>query len=166
MEYVVAVARHGHVTRAAEELRVAQSALSRQIQGVERELGVTLFDRSRRRLRLTPAGMAFVARAERLLADLHGLREEMREFAGLRRGRVAIGVLPSVAEARLPALVAAYHARYPGIEIVLRDENTMALMALLDSGGLDLAVVQSIADLYPSGRTPPGVRVEPLFTED
>ena len=166
IEYVVAVARHGHVTRAAEELRVAQSALSRQIQQVERELGVRLFDRSRRRLQLTAAGTAFVARAERLLADLHGLREEMQEFAGLGRGRVAIGVLPSVAEARLPALVAAYHARYPGIEIVLRDENTMALMALLDSGGLDLAVVQSIADLYPSGRTPPGISVEPLFTEE
>lgn len=166
LEYVVAVARHGHVTRAAEELRVAQSALSRQIQQVERELGVALFERSRRRLALTAAGEAFVARAERLLADVRGLREEMREYAGLRRGRVAVGVLPSVAEARLPALIARYHTLYPGVEVVLRDENTMALLALLDSGQLDLAVVQQIADLYPAGRMPPGVRVEPLFTED
>src|SRR5690348_1929186 len=111
--YVLAVARHRHVTRAAEELRVAQSALSRQIQQLEREIGVPLFDRSRRRLHLTAAGVAFVARADRLLADLDGLREEMQEFAGLRRGRVAIGALPSVAEALLPSLVAAFHGHYP-----------------------------------------------------
>lgn len=135
--YVVAVARTGHVTRAAAELRVAQPALSRQIQQVERELGVAIFDRSRRRLRVTAAGEVFIAQAERLLADVQGLREEMGAFAVLLRGRVVIGVLPSVAELRLPTPLATFHARYPGVEIALREENTRPLMALLDAGELD-----------------------------
>lgn len=166
LAYVVAVARHGHVTRAAEELHVAQSALSRTIQQVERDLGVPLFERSRRRLHVTTAGEAFVARAERILADLQGLRQEMREFAGLGRGRVAVGTVPSVAEAHLPSLIAAFHGRYPGIELVVREENTQVLLALLDAGQIDLALAHAIADLSPSGDPPPALESEPLFDED
>jgi LysR family hydrogen peroxide-inducible transcriptional activator len=166
MAYVIAVARHGHVTRAAEELLVAQSALSRQIQQVEREVGVLLFDRAHRRLHLTAAGQAFVARAERLLADVQGLLDEMQEFGGLRRGRVAIGALPSVAEAHLPALVAAFHDRYPGLELSLREENTLTLLSLLETGQIDLALAHQLADLDLPGGLPSGLNSEALFSED
>ncbi len=165
IEYVVAVARTGHVTQAARELRVAQSALSRQIQQVERELGVRLFDRSTRRLRPTAAGEAFVARGDRLLADVRALHEEMQRFRGPHRGRVTIGALPLVAEQRLPALLCLFHALYPGVELALREDNTMPLLALLEAGQLDLAVVHQLKELFPNG-LPTGLVAEPLFVEE
>jgi len=166
MEYVVAVARRGLVTPVAEELHVAQSALSRQIQQVERELGVQLFDRAGRRLRPTAAGAAFVARAERLLADREALRDEMRAFAGGERGQVRVGVLPSLAQVRLPALLVAFHRRHPGVEVALHEGATTALIGQLDAGRLDLALVHQLAGLYPAGQLPRGLAVEDLFTED
>jgi LysR family hydrogen peroxide-inducible transcriptional activator len=166
LAYVVAVARHGHVTRAAEDLLVAQSALSRQIQQVEREVGVPLFDRAHRRLHPTAAGEAFVARAERLLADAQGLLDEMQEFGGLRRGRVAIGALPSVAEAHLPALVAAFHHRYPGLELSMREENTLTLLSLLGKGQIDLALAHQLADLDLPGGLPSSLIAAALFSEE
>ena len=91
--YAEAVARHRHFTRAAEELHVAQSALSHQIRRLEAELGTELFERTSRRVVPTEAGEAVAARARRVLAEVDGVREELDELRGLVRGRVSIGAL-------------------------------------------------------------------------
>ena len=91
--YAEAVARHRHFTRAAEELHVAQSALSHQIRRLEAELGTELFERTSRRVVPTEAGEAVAARARRVLAEVDGVRGELDELRGLVRGRVAIGAL-------------------------------------------------------------------------
>ena len=158
--YFVAVARHEHFTRAAEEVGVAQPALSQQIRQLERELGVRLLDRTTRRVQLTDAGWAFLARAERLLADAARAQAEMQEFAGFLRGRVVIGALPSLEETWLPHVLMRFHRRYPGLEIALREETTAQLLELLERGRIDLAVV------HEGGDVPRGLTITPLFTED
>src|SRR4026209_172495 len=103
LQYFLTVARLRHFTQAAEELRVAQPALSKQIRQLEYDLGVRLFERTSRRVQLTAAGTALVERAERILIDMDHIRSEMGEFAGLLRGELAIGALPAVLERHLPA---------------------------------------------------------------
>ena len=162
LRYFVAVARRLHFTAAAAEIGVAQPALSQQIRLLERELGVTLLDRAGGRVRLTDAGAAFLARAERVLAEVAGATGEMAEFAGLRRGRVTVGALPSLAERELPALLSGFNARFPEIELVMREENSEQLLALLEGAGVALALVHLLGD----GVAAAGIATEPLFTEE
>ena len=162
LRYFVAVARRRHFTAAAEALHVAQPALSQQIRALEDELHVRLLDRTSHRVRLTPAGETFLPRAERVLAEAVAAATEMGEFAGLTRGRLTVGAVPSLAERQLPSILAAYHAQYPGIELVLREESTAALMALVRAGEADVALVNH----DPGAAGTADVAVEPLFAED
>lgn len=161
LRYFVAVARHRHFTRAAEEVGVAQPALSQQIRNLERELGVLLFDRTSRRVQLTEAGKVFLARAEALLAEATRAQVEMQEFAGLVRGRVTIGAVPSLDDRWLAALLARFYRRYPGIELALREETTAQVADLVARGRLDLALLHRTP-----GPAAPGLAIAPLFTED
>ena len=166
LRYFMAVARHLHFTRAAAELHVAQPALSQQIAQLERILGVALLDRARRRVRLTAAGDALLVRAERILAEVEHAEEEMHAYAGVLRGRVALGTLPHVGAFLLPALLARFHRRYPGVEIALHEEATQQLAALLAAGQVDLALVHATEATLPPYLADPTMILEPLFTED
>lgn len=88
--YVEAVARNANFTRAAAELHVAQPALSVAIRRLEAELGVRLFERTSRRVTLTPAGSAFLKRTSRVSREVEALAQEMREYAGGIRGRLRL----------------------------------------------------------------------------
>jgi LysR family transcriptional regulator, transcription activator of glutamate synthase operon len=166
LRYFVAVAHKKHFTQAAEELNLAQPALSQQIHQLERDLGVTLFERTSRRVRLTAAGEALLVRAERILAEVVRAQMEMQEYTGLARGRVVIGALQSLEAFRFPALLARFHMHYPGIEIVLREESTERLLELLDTGQLDLTVIQIIDGSWPLELTASSVVSEKLLTEE
>jgi LysR family transcriptional regulator, transcription activator of glutamate synthase operon len=163
LRYFAAVARRRHFTAAAEAIGVAQPALSQQIRILERELGVQLFDRAGRRVRLTPAGEALLLRAERILAEVANAQSELAEYAGAVRGRVVVGTLPSLAEYQLPPLVAAFHARHPGLELVLREERTARLLELLGAGEVDLALLHHSP---AATAATPALTLEPLFTEE
>ncbi len=141
LRYFEAVARHSHVTRAAAELHIAQPALSKQISQLERELGITLFDRVGRSLRLTEAGEALLPYARAVLAQVEEARAAMAERVGLKAGRVAIGAPPTVGAHLLPPLLTAFHQRYPGITLRLHEAGIQSLLDLLESGLTDLAVV-------------------------
>ena len=158
----VTIARRLSFTAAAEELAVAQPALSQQIAGLERELGVRLFDRTNRRVGLTDAGRAFVTRAERIVADADAAAEEMSAFAGGLRGRVVIGTYQSFAEYTLPKLLGRFHAEHPGIEVALREGIADALLAALHGGTLDVFV----GDVAASSLPPQSFRTEPLFEDE
>jgi len=140
LRYALAVARHANFTRAAEEVSIAQPALSQQIATLERHLGVRLFDRTNRRVRLTDAGRAFISRAERMIADAEALAEEMTAYAGGLRGRVVAGTNQSVSEYLLPKQLGAFHARYPGIEIALREGIKEDVLSWLNEGSIDLFI--------------------------
>lgn len=162
IRYFAAVAQRRHFTAAAEAIGVAQPALSQQIRLLERELGVQLFDRGHRRVRLTPAGEALLVRAERILAEVANAQSELAEYAGAVRGRVVVGTLPSLAEHQLPPLVAAFHARHPGLELSLREERTARLLELVGTGEVDLALLHR----SPAADAAPAVTLDTLFTEE
>ncbi|HEV7209995.1 MAG TPA: LysR substrate-binding domain-containing protein [Mycobacteriales bacterium] len=141
LRYVVAVAQERHFTRAAAKLHVAQPSLSVQVRALERELGAPLFDRTRGALGLTAAGEAFLPWARQALADLAAGQDDVRELLGLRRGRLAIGATPSLTSGLLPPLLARFHARYPGIDLILTQAGSRDLVARLGDGVLDLALL-------------------------
>lgn len=119
----IEVARQGNFTRAAEALSVSQPALTIAIGQFEDEIGVRLFDRTTRRVRLTGEGEAFLPTAVRLLEDFDSALADIREVAERRRGRVGVAALPSVAVRLLPDLLARFSERYPGIQVHLHDDN-------------------------------------------
>jgi LysR family transcriptional activator of glutamate synthase operon len=166
LRYFVTVAHKRHFTRAAEELCIAQPALSQQIQALEHECGVALFERTSRRVQLTAAGEALLAHAEHILAAVEQTRVELQAFAELKKGRVAIGVLQSLSMYRLPALLSRFHARYPGIEITLREEVTEYLLDQIVKGQLDLALVHTVGNAFPSHKTDPQIITRPILTEE
>jgi DNA-binding transcriptional LysR family regulator len=154
LQYVVAAARHRHVTRAAEALHVTQPALSQQIRRLEAELGVALLHRTPKGVEPTAAGAELVERAERILADVAGLRAGMDAHAGALRGIVRVAARGGD-DPGLPAALAGFGAEHPGIGIALRHADAREAEELLRLGALDVAIVGGGS--APPGPAPPGV---------
>lgn len=146
LAYAEAVARHRHFTHAAEELHVAQSALSHQIRRLEAELGTALFERTSRRVVVTEAGEAVAARARRVLGEVEGVRAELDELRGLVRGRVSIGALLPAGEVEVTALLARFAREFPGIEVGLREGTAAEMLALVEADELDLGFCLMFGD--------------------
>ncbi|NNJ12233.1 LysR family transcriptional regulator [Chloroflexales bacterium ZM16-3] len=159
LRYFEAVARHSHVTRAAAELHIAQPALSKQISQLEHELGVALFDRVGRNVRLTEAGEALLPHARAVMAQVEASRAEMAERIGLRKGRATVGAPPTVGNQLLPPVLAAFNKRYAGIELRLHEAGVQTLLDLLETGLTDVAVVTLPVD-------DEHLTVVPIFTEE
>lgn len=166
LRYFAAVAHKRHFTQAAEDLFIAQPALSQQIQALERELGITLFERTSRRVRLTSAGEALLGHAERILAEVEQTHAEMQAFAGVTRGRISLGFLQSLGAYRLSALLARFHAQYAGVEMVLHEDVTEQLLEQVKVGQLDVALTHVIGDIFPLHVTDPQMITEPLVKEE
>jgi LysR family transcriptional regulator, transcription activator of glutamate synthase operon len=173
---VEAVVRHRHFTRAADELHIAQSALSHQIRQLERELGTPLFERTSRRVTPTEAGELIAARARRVLADLDGARAEVDELRGVRRGRIWIGALLPAGDIDVAGLLARFSETHPGVEVGLRegiaadmfrgvagDELDAAFCLLAGETPIELAVERLSHDeavaAFAPGRAPSSRRV-------
>jgi LysR family transcriptional regulator, transcription activator of glutamate synthase operon len=144
---VEAVARHRHFTRAAEELHVAQSALSHQVRRLEQELDIALFERTSRRVTPTEAGLALAARARRVLAEVDGARGEIDQLRGALRGRIWIGALLRAGEIDVPGLLADFSQRHPGIEVGLREGLADDMLGYLAQDELDAAFCLLAVDL-------------------
>lgn len=138
LAYFSAVARHRHFTRAAEEVQVAQPALSQQIRRLEAELGIELLRRSTRRVELTEAGEILLERANRVLAEVESARQEVSELRGLLRGHVSLGSLP-LASLGVPGMLEAFRDMHPGIGIHLHEQAIDVILAMLGRDELDLA---------------------------
>ena len=160
LRYFAAVARHRHFTRAAEELHVAQPALSQQVRRLENELGMELFVRSTRRVALTEAGELLLPRAQHVLAEVDDARAELEQLSGLVRGRVSIGSIP-LARLDLPGMLAEFRARHPGVAMYMREETLGNMLAMLRGDELDLGF--AFTDEQMAG---PELVVEPLFEEE
>jgi LysR family carnitine catabolism transcriptional activator len=115
------VARIGNFTRAAVELRMSQSALTVQIKQLENDLGITLFDRGKRKVSLTQAGQDLLLPLERILIDAEAIVSRTNELSGLRRGIVTMAVLPSIASRLIPAAVARFAKLHPGVVVQIQD---------------------------------------------
>ncbi|HEX7113065.1 MAG TPA: LysR family transcriptional regulator [Mizugakiibacter sp.] len=137
----IAVASTLNVTRAAERVHLAQSSVSGQIQALEDELGTPLFDRSRRGLRLTPAGQRLQDYAAKLLALADEARAAVAGAGAAVAGRLLIGGLETLCAMRLPALLVAYRQRCPAVEVTLRAANSSELRGAVKSGAADVCFV-------------------------
>jgi LysR family hydrogen peroxide-inducible transcriptional activator len=141
LRYVEALARHGHFGQAAEACAVSQPALSMQIKELEEGLGARLFERGARQVRLTGLGEDFAARARDILRAV----DELAEVARARRdgpgGRLRLGVIPTIAPYLLPRLIRDLSARYPGVDLQVRETQTDRLIGELLDGRLDTALV-------------------------
>jgi DNA-binding transcriptional LysR family regulator len=140
LRYLDAVARHRSFTKAARELHVAQSALSQQVSGLERELGVELLRRSTRRVEVTEAGELVLARGRRALAEADGVHADLDAFRGLLRGSLRIGGVPPLGPVHPTAMIADFSRAHPGVAITVRDEAAFRLLAQLRDRGLDLVI--------------------------
>ncbi|MCX6950659.1 MAG: LysR substrate-binding domain-containing protein [Verrucomicrobia bacterium] len=158
LRYFLAVARTKHFSRAAEQCHVAQPSLSQQIMKLEDELGEKLFERTKREVALTSAGDLLRAHAERVLEEVERARAGVRDLRGLVRGRVTLGVLPTVAPYFLPQRLRAFSARFPAVEVVVHEDTTDQLAAALLAKEIDLALVS-----LPVER--PGLAAEAFFEE-
>jgi DNA-binding transcriptional LysR family regulator len=158
LEYVVAIVETGSFTAAAERCHTAQSALSHQIARLERHLGVRLFDRSGRSVRLTEAGEALLPVARRILTDLTDVRAELRSIDGLVRGPLRIGATQTAVRVLdLLQLLADYDKGYPDVELTVTIGPGYELTGGVRSGELDIAFAA-----LDGPEAPPGMRFAPL----
>ncbi|ONG50806.1 LysR family transcriptional regulator [Pseudoroseomonas deserti] len=138
----VAVAEELHFHRAAARLNMTQPPLSRQIQQLERQLGLVLLLRGSRAVRLTPAGEAFLRDARRLLQAAENATQQARRVAQGQRGQITIGFTASSGYGVLPRLVGVARARLPEIELSLREMVSQDQVAALQAGQVDLALLR------------------------
>lgn len=140
---VISVAEHQSFSRAAESTRTAQSSLSRTVAQVERLTGVVLFERTTRRVRLTPHGSEFVQVARRIIADYeYGLRQFEGYLAG-DRGRLRVAVLPSLAATLIPQLVTRFRQSFPEVLVEVEDVLAEQIALEVSTGNVDLALTAS-----------------------
>ena len=137
------VARAGSVSRAAQELRLAQPALSRQIKKLEHELGVSLFSRHGRGVRLSAAGALLLERAEAISHLVHETSEEIRGDRSPMRGRVTLGVPPAAGRILVPTFVERFQKAWPQTTLHVREGVASSLQEWLLEKRLDFAVMHN-----------------------
>lgn len=141
LSHLVALARCGTFTAAAEACHVTQSAFSSSIQELEAALGVKLAERSARGAELTAAGQEAARRAEQVINDLVALRDSVRSLDAVLRGQLAIGAIPTIAPYMLPGLAEGLSATFPEITASYMEQRTEELLASLAAGRTDLAII-------------------------
>jgi LysR family transcriptional regulator, cys regulon transcriptional activator len=145
---VVEIVRQGYsVSRAAEALDTPQPAVSRQLRSLERELGVELFVRDRKRLRgLSRPGITIVETAKRILEDTAKLTKIARDFHTETSGRLAIATTHTQARYALPPLIESFAKRYPQVEVLIRQGSPAEIVGLVSTGEADLCIGSETAD--------------------
>lgn len=146
MRWFLAVAEHGHVTRAAAELRVSQPGLSRAVARLERELGAALFDREGRNVRLSRYGEVFREHARRLVAEDDAARRALAQAADPGQGEIRLGFLHTQGASLVPDLIRRYRERYPRVTFRLLQDSSARMTAALRTGEADLAIVSPRPD--------------------
>lgn len=140
IHYFLRVVQHGSIRRAAEELVVAPSAISRSIRQLEEELGTPLFERVRQRLQLTSAGETLAYHARASQRELGRACSFIEDLQGLRRGRISIVAVESVTRALLPEVLGSFWQRFPNVTVELHTAGSEDALEALAEGACDLAV--------------------------
>lgn len=159
LRYFVAVAEEENVTRAAARLHVSQPPLTRQIHDLEEELGVALFERNGKSIRLTEAGRVFLDEARASLQRVEEAVAAVRAVAREQRGELRLGYAPSPSVEILPVLLRAFQRRCPNVRVTLHDHSSPEMLAGLHEGRLHAALM-----MQPSRLAAQGVTFEPLRT--
>ena len=134
LRYFQVVARREHISNAAQELYIAQPSLSRTIHRLEKEIGVPLFDRQGKSIRLNPFGQAFLEYVEQLFRLLEEGQQKVREMAGLEQGGISLVAASLI---WLPALIQDFLAAYPSVQFQLSQRSLSDMVHQLETGGCD-----------------------------
>ncbi|MDE4140214.1 MULTISPECIES: hydrogen peroxide-inducible genes activator [Rhodobacterales] len=172
LRFLIALADELNFSRAAEICFVTQPTLSAGIQELEAQLGVTLFERTRRSVMLTEVGSQVVARARRLLVDAEDIRVLAQAHSNPFEGDLRLGVIPTIGPYLIPQTLPVIRSTFPKLRLFLREELTESLIDGLHSGRLDLILIAlpfetgslSIEPLFEDGyqlATPPGSPATP-----
>lgn len=141
LQYLDAVAKHGHFGRAAEACFVSQPTLSGQIMKLEDQLGLSLFERHRKKVMLTPAGEELLGRARQVLRSAEDFEETAKALSDPLSGDLHVGLIPTVAPYLLPHIMANLGTSLPNINFYLHENQTDVLMQKLDEGKLDVLIL-------------------------
>lgn len=140
LQTVVALAEYGSFIATASLMKTSQPAVTRTVKHLEDVLGTKLFDRSTRSVQITAAGREFAAVAARMLNDLKITVSSMRDLADQRRGQIIVSSIMSVANGKLPGMVASYRLSYPGVVLFIRDGVHGTVIEEVRSGAADFGI--------------------------
>jgi LysR family hydrogen peroxide-inducible transcriptional activator len=159
LEYIVAVDTYRHFATAAGHCFVTQPTLSMQVQKLEQELGLKIFDRSKQPVIPTEAGRAVIDQARKILAEKQQIGEIIQAKKGVLTGELRIGVIPTLAPYLLPLFVQGFTAKYPQIKLVVNELTTDSVVTRLREGRIDVGIlVTPLQEI--------GIREQVLFYEE
>ncbi len=139
--YILTIAEHGNITRAAQELFISQPSLSESLNKVEQEFGKKLFDRTQDGLIPTAFGLRYLETAKKILNRLKRLETDLDEYRQMRRGKLTFGIPMNLGTYLLPKILPAFQELYPDITVQFKENNSSELDKLMLSGKLDFSIM-------------------------
>lgn len=158
LHYVLAVAEHKNFTKAAQKVFVTQPTLSMQIQKLEDELDVLIFDRSKKPIQLTETGKKIVHQARNIVNESDRIQDIVDQQKGFVGGIFRLGVIPTVMPTLLPMFISNFIKKYPKVKLKIEELSTQAIIERLRDGHLDAAIAATPLDL-------PGIKENVLYYE-
>ena len=146
MRAFYAIVEEGNISHAAQRLDIAQPALSRQMKRLETALGVQLFERGSRRIRLTDAGRVMYARVEHILGMVDGTVREITEIGSGVAGSIRLGTITTSGAMLLPELISEFHSRYPNVTYQIWEAEGARILELLDNRVIEIGITRTQVD--------------------
>ena len=159
LEYIIAVDNARHFARAAAQCFVSQPTLSMQIQKLEEELGIKIFDRSRQPVLPTEAGSAIIMQARNIIAETKTIHEIVQVQKGILQGQLVLGIIPTLAPYLLPLFIPSFTKKYPDIKLIVNELTTAHIISRLREARLDAGIL--VTPLQEQG-----INEDPLFYEE
>jgi len=159
LEYIVAVDNFRHFAAAADACFVTQPTLSMQVQKLETDLGVKIFDRSKQPVVPTEAGIDILAQARKIIAEKNVIQEIVQQKKGILTGELRIGIIPTLAPYLLPLFVKGFSKKFPQIKLVVNEMMTDVIISRLKEGRIDVGIL--VTPLHENG-----IKEYPLFYEE
>lgn len=159
MEYIIAVDTHRHFANAAAACFVTQPTLSMQIQKLEEELGVKIFDRSKQPVLPTEAGSTIIEQARKVIAERNMLIEMIDAKKGIVNGELRVGIIPTLAPYLLPLFIQSFTKKFPHVRLHVTELTTEYIISRLRDGRIDVGIL--VTPLMESG-----IKEYPLFYEE
>lgn len=140
LEYVLTLVREGSFSKAADVLNITQPSLSQYIKKIEKEIGLSLFDRTNGDVKITDAGHVYIEAGKRILDIEHQMENSFTDLASYKTGSLIIGVAPYRAASMMPVIASKFQSLHPGMHLIVREGTTEELVEGMEHGEYDLAL--------------------------